>query len=398
MSAPVPGVFVSSTCYDLAQVRADLHNFIVELGYTPFLSEFDSFPVDPSAATAENCVVNVEKHADIFVLVVGDRYGSMMPGHDRSVTNMEYLTARRCAVPVYAFVLRSVLDAVPLWRDNRTGDFTRVVDSPKVFEFVEELRGAEGVWVFPFALAQDIKARLREQLGVLVKELLDLRRKVVTRPMSAAVASLGPAALRVAIEQPREWETRLVHAVVSEELERLRPKRFDLAHGIDATKRVLVDDRALLEMVHPATQRLTGFVSIVQQIVEGALPAAEGSDNAPARPDELVFVARRFASSYGDVLELAIQLRHLRIEPESAEARTVVVELLGWAEALLASIERYVETLGAALVDLLSKPPLPPGTRLPVKLTISIPDPDPAVAATDALLKKYAASQGVTQR
>lgn len=42
-----PSVFVSSTCYDLKQVRVDLKNFISEqLGYDAVLSEFDSFPID----------------------------------------------------------------------------------------------------------------------------------------------------------------------------------------------------------------------------------------------------------------------------------------------------------------------------------------------------------------
>ena len=37
MSAPK--VFVSSTCYDLKQVRQDIESFILSYGYTPILSE-----------------------------------------------------------------------------------------------------------------------------------------------------------------------------------------------------------------------------------------------------------------------------------------------------------------------------------------------------------------------
>lgn len=44
----LPTVFISSTCYDLKQIRVDLHNFIDEqLGYEAILSEFDSFPLEP---------------------------------------------------------------------------------------------------------------------------------------------------------------------------------------------------------------------------------------------------------------------------------------------------------------------------------------------------------------
>ena len=50
-----PTVFVSSTCYDLSQVRHDLKSFIEGFGLEPLMSEFDSFPVDPSEGAIENC-------------------------------------------------------------------------------------------------------------------------------------------------------------------------------------------------------------------------------------------------------------------------------------------------------------------------------------------------------
>ena len=60
-----PSVFVSSTCYDLKQVREDLKDFFEEnYGFQTILSEFDSFPVDPCKGTFENCIENVDNTAD----------------------------------------------------------------------------------------------------------------------------------------------------------------------------------------------------------------------------------------------------------------------------------------------------------------------------------------------
>lgn len=42
-----PALFVSSTCYDLKQVRSDIRQFLEDLGLEPLLSEFDSFPINP---------------------------------------------------------------------------------------------------------------------------------------------------------------------------------------------------------------------------------------------------------------------------------------------------------------------------------------------------------------
>ena len=70
-----PTVFVSSTCYDLKQVREDIRDFFQDnYGLQIMLSEFDSFPIDPCIGTFENCLKNVDEYADIFVLIVGTRY------------------------------------------------------------------------------------------------------------------------------------------------------------------------------------------------------------------------------------------------------------------------------------------------------------------------------------
>ena len=96
---------VSSTFYDLRQIRADLADFIGDdLGYHALLSEHPSFPTDPDADTIENCRRRVERNADILVLVIGGRHGHVPKESSRSVTNVEYLYARVKGIPVYVFI------------------------------------------------------------------------------------------------------------------------------------------------------------------------------------------------------------------------------------------------------------------------------------------------------
>lgn len=60
-----PSIFVSSTCYDLKQIRRDIREFIeADLGYEAILSEYDSFPIDPDKDTINNCLRVVEQRAD----------------------------------------------------------------------------------------------------------------------------------------------------------------------------------------------------------------------------------------------------------------------------------------------------------------------------------------------
>ena len=85
-------VFISSTCYDLSQIRRDLKDGIREMGHEPMLSEDKDFPIDPSLTSSENCINAVRNDADVFVLIIGNKYGHKLES-GQSITNSEFLTA-----------------------------------------------------------------------------------------------------------------------------------------------------------------------------------------------------------------------------------------------------------------------------------------------------------------
>src|SRR5262245_56972119 len=115
----VPNVMISSTFFDLKQVRTDLASFIRDdLGYRPLMSEWPSFPIDPDVDTIENCRRRVELEADILVLLIGGRYGQIDSKASKSVTNIEYLAARAKGIPIYAFVEKRILPLLSIWREN----------------------------------------------------------------------------------------------------------------------------------------------------------------------------------------------------------------------------------------------------------------------------------------
>ena len=119
-----PVVFVSSTCYDLKQIRSDMKAFFENhYGFDAMLSEFDSFPIDPCVGSFENCLNNVDQCADLFVLIVGNRYGHILES-GKSITNLEYLHAKAKGIPVYVFVSKQIINTLPIWRANKTGDFS----------------------------------------------------------------------------------------------------------------------------------------------------------------------------------------------------------------------------------------------------------------------------------
>ena len=70
-----PRVFASSTYYDLKHVRASLEAFIESLGYDAVLSEKGNVAYNPEIPLDESCYREV-LNTDIFVLIVGGRYGA----------------------------------------------------------------------------------------------------------------------------------------------------------------------------------------------------------------------------------------------------------------------------------------------------------------------------------
>ena len=98
-----PRVFISSTYYDLRHIRASLEQFVGSLGYEPILSDKGAIAYTPDAALDESCYREV-RNSDVFVLIVGGRYGSatseqegLVPTgfYDQydSITRQEYVTA-----------------------------------------------------------------------------------------------------------------------------------------------------------------------------------------------------------------------------------------------------------------------------------------------------------------
>jgi hypothetical protein len=83
-----PRVFISSTFYDLKQVRSSLEVFIRGLGFDPVLSEKGSIAYTPDVPLDESCYREAQG-CDVFVLIIGGRYGSEVSGDKRDESNAE---------------------------------------------------------------------------------------------------------------------------------------------------------------------------------------------------------------------------------------------------------------------------------------------------------------------
>src|SRR5882724_3059201 len=104
-----PRIFVSSTCYDLRYIRENLKFFTKNLGYEPVLSEEGAVFYNPSLHVQDACLAEVPT-CQLFMLIIGGRFGSEFKGSDKSITNHEYLEAVRAKIPIFALVEKAVHD------------------------------------------------------------------------------------------------------------------------------------------------------------------------------------------------------------------------------------------------------------------------------------------------
>ena len=109
----VPRVFISSTCYDLQEIRFQLRRFIEDFGYDPVMSEFGDIFYDLSQHVQDACKDEIAK-SNIFVLIIGNNYGSLYYKHDEnkgvpdSITLQEFKKALEVGIPKYIFINRFV--------------------------------------------------------------------------------------------------------------------------------------------------------------------------------------------------------------------------------------------------------------------------------------------------
>lgn len=80
-----PRVFISSTCYDLQEVRYQLRKFIEDIGYEPVMSDFGDIFYDYKKHIQDSCKLEIEK-CQLFVLIIGNHYGSFYHKHKDKVT------------------------------------------------------------------------------------------------------------------------------------------------------------------------------------------------------------------------------------------------------------------------------------------------------------------------
>lgn len=180
-----PRVFVSSTCYDLGEVRDSLTQFIRSYGFESSLSEHGDIFYHPDMHSQESCIKEIG-NCHLLILIIGGRFGgSYVLDPDKSVVNAEYEASVALNLPVFTFIKQDVLDDHRVYQKNRDKAKSIVFPSiekqehaESIFQFINTVRHAPtNNGFFGFTYSKDIQEYLRRQWSGMFFDFLQSRRQ-----------------------------------------------------------------------------------------------------------------------------------------------------------------------------------------------------------------------------
>jgi hypothetical protein len=295
-----------------------MHDFIDSSGHNPVLSEFYKFPVNPTKNTIDNCIESVKKDADIFVLIVGNRYGGLLKS-GKSITNTEFLTAKSKGIPIYTFIDKKILSIISVWEKNRDGNFKDIVDSTKIFEFVSEIRNEQKLWTFEYEKAGDIISILKTQLSYLFKNSLEKSTKYDNKVDFFLEKNVTNQALNIVLEKESNdfFELDFLCQVLIDELKKIEPLKNDSKYRMLLdTKKGIHEKSEIIDWMGDQMNQILNLASSLKNLIDSALREFFGETGVPSDLKGLVYVAQTYARIYKEVLNWSINISCTNIPDE----------------------------------------------------------------------------------
>lgn len=169
-----PRIFISSTYFDLKNVRADLERFIKTQGFDPILNERGHIAYGSKEKLEEYCYKEIQL-SDILVSIIGGRFGSQSKIESHSISNTELKVAIELGKQVYIFIDKNVHSEFRTYernKDNKEISYASV-DDRKIFNFIEEIQSLPiNNPIADFETSSDITDYLKLQWAGLFQRLL----------------------------------------------------------------------------------------------------------------------------------------------------------------------------------------------------------------------------------
>lgn len=171
-------IFISSTCYDLMDLRAELNEFLKDSGFETVLSDIpeSDFKVHHTNSSIESCLINL-RSCDAVIFILDQRYGGNLSNfgyNDISATHLEYREAIKYKMNILFYVRDKTEADYSIYKKSR-GKIEN--DMPWIqkkdfglFTFFDEHKKLTSKdkynWYDTFKNSVELKNRIRKRLEV----------------------------------------------------------------------------------------------------------------------------------------------------------------------------------------------------------------------------------------
>jgi len=193
-------IFISSTDYNLKDLRAELARFLSELGYKPILSSAEGFPdSSPILEPWESCLPVLEK-SFVMVLIIDGRYGNPLSwkNYDHIITSRkvspthgEYILAHTLKKRMLVFIRRELMPHYQSYRATMKRFKNDKIKSKEILlqtlpenidydtlEFINEVKTTKPIpWINEFDDITSVKKEIQKKMLNELAELFLIKNK-----------------------------------------------------------------------------------------------------------------------------------------------------------------------------------------------------------------------------
>ena len=280
----------------------------------------------------------VKNEADIFVLIIGNRYGAQIES-GKSITNTEFLTAKQKGIPIYIFIDKKIINILPVWSKNKNSDYTDIVDSTKIFEFVSEIRNDLNLWSFEFEKAQDIISTLKNQLSYLFKESLVLSTKYKSRIEDLFVVNLSNEALRIFLEKQELYELEFFVQTLEDEMKKKESLKNDYTYKIILESKYLItENEDLLNWINQRYKILLNLLDSLSKIMHKAYPDFYAEPGVPSDLKGLYYVSASYARIFESIIIWTVETKSACV---NQEYQSIVEKLSNLSQNMIINMWKF---------------------------------------------------------
>lgn len=260
-------IFISSTVYNLVDLRGELESYLSELGYKPILSSSEGFHDNsPEVQPWESCLQVLET-CFIMVLIIDRKYGkkfkwtafeNIIGKVEVSPTHAEYLFAQATKKRILVFVREDLEPYYQIYRkclkkNNKDKDKTskELADllpediEMESLEFFGEVKTTNPIpWIKSFKDVTDIKKEIKKKMLNELAEIFLLKEQhlqTVLRIFTSSIDALPDEKRKEVLESlgvTKELQQQI--DAQSKEIETLKEQKKKVEDELEGTKKEVI--------------------------------------------------------------------------------------------------------------------------------------------------------------